>query len=266
MTSRRTGLTLVELLVVIGLVGVLTAILLPAIRAARLAARNTLCASRLRELVAASTSYQIEHGVYPPANYSPAIGLVVPHFMRMSLLDALAPYLHYGGLSETAPLAELPDVVQCPFVQDFEGINVRGPIPLPGGTIVNTGYQYTGRLDEHPNSFGVVLRPERVAGRRGNKRGVVWSDALCWYSGSGIPILPPAGATYAYFHFADALTFNGLGPSDSKAFRGQHRAWSDGSVEWVSAKHIRLTPMYEIGAGPTYELTAGGSGFMYFWF
>ena len=57
MRCRRGGFSLVELLVVIAILGVLIGILLPALRAARLASRRTLCASRLRELTAACVHY-----------------------------------------------------------------------------------------------------------------------------------------------------------------------------------------------------------------
>ena len=66
----KRAFTLVELLVVLGIIAVLTAILLPALSGAREAAKQTACASNLRQLATASLTYATENqGFWPPAHF-----------------------------------------------------------------------------------------------------------------------------------------------------------------------------------------------------
>ena len=72
--KKQTAFTLVELLVVIAIIGILVAILLPAINAARSSARSVSCKNKVRQLSLAAINYESAFGFFPPARFQPRPG------------------------------------------------------------------------------------------------------------------------------------------------------------------------------------------------
>src|SRR3954454_23481252 len=66
--TRKRGFTLVELLVDIAIIGILVALLLPAIQAAREAARRSQCVNKVKQIALATLNYESARKWLPYAN------------------------------------------------------------------------------------------------------------------------------------------------------------------------------------------------------
>ncbi|TWT94798.1 hypothetical protein Pla108_36480 [Botrimarina colliarenosi] len=105
-THRTRGFTLVELLVVIGIIGVLVQLLLPAVQSAREAARRTTCKNQLRQFGLAAQMHLDTHGYFPSGGWSGdfvadadrGYGAEQPGGWPFSLLE----YLELGALRDAA--------------------------------------------------------------------------------------------------------------------------------------------------------------------
>ena len=119
---RRAGFTLIELLVVIAIIGVLIALLLPAVQAAREAARRSQCGNQLKQIGLALHNYHAAMGGFPVGFLTPSGPVPAstsPSQYRWSALAQLLPFLEQGALGNALnfdfPIAHRPTGTGSPF-------------------------------------------------------------------------------------------------------------------------------------------------------
>ena len=124
-------MTLVELLVVIAIIGILIALLLPAVQAARGAARRMQCMNNLKQIGVALHNYHSTHASFPPGNFAQTAGvcpgssttsedganwmiLILPYLEQKALHDGYDMTVHNES-AENRQLREMPvNAYVCP--------------------------------------------------------------------------------------------------------------------------------------------------------
>ena len=123
MKRRRRGFTLIELLVVIAIIGVLIALILPAVQAAREAARRVQCTNNLKQIGLGLHNYHGSHNTLPPG-YVYVFGyknggfgwaaMILPYMEQTNTLAAINFSLPAWSAQNATACAQTMNVYQCP--------------------------------------------------------------------------------------------------------------------------------------------------------
>jgi prepilin-type N-terminal cleavage/methylation domain-containing protein/prepilin-type processing-associated H-X9-DG protein len=149
------GFTLVELLAVIAIIGLLVALLLPAVQSARESSRRTSCANKIRQIGVAVHGYEAATGTFPPA-------VVASGICRFGLNNA-------GNWDSTAYSAPASTVTWC--ISNMSGMVYLLPhldqLPLFSTADMSS---YFGRRREtfHNNAGSIGLPSRSLCGGSGN--------------------------------------------------------------------------------------------------
>lgn len=127
MKNRSAGFTLVELLVVIAIIGVLIALLLPAVQQAREAARRSQCVNNLKQHGLGLHNFHDTYGRLPPGtcNNRPPFGTATGQKWGTSWMVHLLPYVELGNVYDKINLSQHWNEGS---ISDACGVNAGSPI------------------------------------------------------------------------------------------------------------------------------------------
>ena len=153
---RNRGFTVIELLVVIAIIGLLMALLLPAVQMVREAGRRTACLNNLRQIGLALHNYHDQHQVLPPFSIwmgppGEPIGLgTIPVGFMDHVMLGISPGTEPDRLGANWALLMLPQLDQTNLYNDFDS---RAPIDDPVNEAIRTAELSVFRCPTDPFSM-----------------------------------------------------------------------------------------------------------------
>lgn len=164
-TREHRAFTLVELLVVIAIIGILIALLLPAVQAAREAARRTSCFNNLHQMGIALHNYHTALGTFPPGGLEPR-SPQWPQGRQLAWSVLLLPYMEQGSLYDKIDTGKAFDAAEnADAARTVLAVYVCPSVPH-GSRLVD---------DRGPCHYGGIYG-ERITGPNNPPKGVMLYD------------------------------------------------------------------------------------------
>jgi prepilin-type processing-associated H-X9-DG protein len=152
--QSRPGVTLIEMLVILAILAVVIALLVPAVQAAREAARRMECVNHLQQLGIAVHQYASSHRAIPPTAWSPGTGPGNNFGMKARLLPFLEQTAVYNTLNMGLRHDQAPNSTARTF--SIRTFLCPSDANVPVGTIPVNGLARAIGYTSYPNNIGLL--------------------------------------------------------------------------------------------------------------
>jgi prepilin-type N-terminal cleavage/methylation domain-containing protein/prepilin-type processing-associated H-X9-DG protein len=233
-SGRKPGMTLVELLLVIAIIGTLVALLLPAVQAARESARRTSCLNNLKQCGAAIANHESAKKTFPPgAIWDRWIEPASERRRHGSILVHLLPYIEQQALYDSFDFKQ----------KSIDGTYFPGTGERIGSRVIET---YVCPSDDHNGFFGYMAVHNYAAS---NGPTEVYDNPTC--------SCPSFWEKYEMAPIDNATNF--AGPFSRLGVTTKPRNITDGLSKTIFMGEVRVPCSVHARAGWAY--TNNGSGY-----
>jgi len=285
MNRAHRGFTLVELLVVIAIIGILVALLLPAVQAAREAARRTQCINNMRQIGIALHQFHDVNQVFPASGWTQAgpgnpqgkyVGwrpLITPFIEQDTIKNAWDLNSNWWEGTNVIVASNRLKIFECPSVPQHASVSsaVAKP-PRPAMTFVNpiAPTDYEALLGARPTSINPHL-PSPIYGST-NCLSVMYRNSTARMADvldgtSNTVMVVECGGRPAVFRLKRSMPSlandQGIGWADSEGPFSLDGANRDGSVEGCGPAGGCVSSMNRKNDNEPFAFHTGGGNFLF---